>query len=309
MEEKKKFHRPPTNVVYEIDGASYGLDDSLVEALKASILRRLESKTLDIPRLPQVASRILALSGNSNTSIDDIVGAISTDPVLATRVLTIANSAAYAGGDRIDGLKPALMRLGSKIVMDTVFAESIRLKIFSARAYREILEQSWKLSLGTAIACEALSKATGLERESAFLLGLLHDTGKPVLVNAVAEYEGKNKGLSLGSEMVEIFLSQLHEEIGAHVLREWGMTPSVVDAAAGHHRYRGASRTTPACSLVFAGNLVCQHLGIGDVQREIDFTIEHAFVDLKIADRDVMSGILDTVSAEFGSLMSGLRAA
>jgi len=307
MQEKKKFNRPNANVVYNVDGASYGLDDGLVEAIKNHIRRRLESKTLEIPRLPKVAGRILQLSQNPDTTIDEIVQVIATDPVLATRILVIANSAAYGGGDRVEGLKAALMRLGSRVLQDMVFAESVRMRIFSARSYRTILEQSWKLSLGTAVACEALSEATGLEREGAFLLGLLHDTGKPVLVNAVSEYERQNRGLALGQEVVEILMSQLHEEIGAYVLDDWGMSPSIVSAAGAHHRYQGAARAIPAHRLVYAGNLVCQHLGIGDVQRDINFTIEHVFADLNLADVAQMSPILDTVTREIEGLMAGLH--
>ncbi len=306
MQEKKKFYRPPANIVYEIDGASYGLDDGLVEAIKNSVRKRLESKTLDIPRLPQVAGRILQLSHNPNSTIDEIVQVITTDPLLVARILTVANSAAYGSGNRIEGLEPALMRLGSKAVQDMVFAEAIRLRIFSARSYRAILEQSWKLSLGTAIACEELSEATGLERDTAFLLGLLHETGKPVLVNSVSEYERQNQGRSLGEEMVEILMSQLHEEIGGYVLDNWGMPPSVVSVASDHHRYRGA-KASPAHCLIYAGNLICQHLGIGDVQKDIDFTIEHVFADLKLADIDRISPILESVSQEVGRLMIGLN--
>jgi HD-like signal output (HDOD) protein len=307
MLEKKKFHRPPANVVYNVDGASYGLDDALVEAIKTHIRRRLESKTLEIPRLPQVAGRILQLSQNPSTTIDEIVQVIATDPVLATRILMIANSAAYGGGDRVQGLEAALMRLGSRVVQDMVFAESVRMRIFSARSYRSILEQSWKLSLGTAVACDALSRATNLERESAFLLGLLHDTGKPVLVNAIAESERQNRGISLGQDMVEILMSQLHEEIGAYVLNSWGMSPSIVSAAGAHHRYQGGARATAPHRLVYAGNLVCQHLGIGDTQRDIDFSIEHVFADLDLADIDRMEPILEIVTRETESMMAGLR--
>jgi HD-like signal output (HDOD) protein len=292
-----------------IDGESYGPEDGLVEAVKESIGRRLASKTLDIPRLPQVAGRILELSGNPDSGIDDVVQAITTDPILATRILTIANSAAYCGGARIEELQPALMRLGTKIVSDTVFAESIRMKIFSARAYRPILEQSWRRSLGTAIACEALSMATGLERHHAFLMGLLHDTGTPVLVSAVSEYERQNQGLALGQEVVESLIAQAHEEVGAHVLGEWGMSPAIVGAAADHHHYRGEGRSTPAGSLVYAGNLVCRHLGIGDPQREVNFTIERVFVDLHIAESERIAPILEAVTRDFESLMAGLHAA
>jgi HD-like signal output (HDOD) protein len=307
MQPQKKFYRPPANVVYKVDGASYGLDDGLVEAIKNQIRKRIESKTLEIPKLPQVAGRILQLSQNPDTTIDEIGQVITTDPAMATRILVIANSAAYGGGARVEGLSPALMRLGSRVVQDMVFAESVRMRIFSSRSYRQILEQSWKLSLGTAVACEALSMATGLERESAFLMGLLHDTGKPVLVSAVAELERQNGGAAIGSEVVEILMSQLHEEIGAYVLKGWGMSAAIVSAAGAHHRYQGGAKAAATHRLVHAGNLVCQHLGIGDVQRDIDFSIEHVFADLDLADVAKVSPILDTVTREVDSMLAGLH--
>jgi HD-like signal output (HDOD) protein len=302
---RNKFHKPPANIVYQVDGASYGIDDQLVEALKAHIRRRLESKTLEIPRLPQVAGRILQLSQDPDTTVDEVVQVVATDPVLAARLLVIANSPACGGGDRVDGLQPALMRLGSRIVQDMVFAESVRMRIFSARAHRGILERSWKLSLGTAVACDVLSAETGIERDGAFLLGLLHDTGTPVLVNAVAESEKQNRGVALGEEMVEILIGQLHEEIGAYVLGDWGMSPAVVEAAGGHHRYAGP-RATPAQRLVFAGNLLCRHLGIGDEKREVNFTIEHVFTDLGLGDQARMEPIVESVGRSAGGMLSGL---
>ena len=192
MQEKKKFHRPPANVVYEIDGASYGLDDGLVEAIKNHIRRRLESKTLEIPRLPQVADRILQLSRNPNTTIDDIVQVMTTDPVLATRILVIANSAAYAGGDRVEGLKPALMRLGSRVVKDMVFAESVHMN-FSARSCRSLLEQSWNSRSGRPSPARPCRRRPA-SNETVRPLGLLHDTGNPVLVSAVSDTSGRTRG-------------------------------------------------------------------------------------------------------------------
>jgi HD-like signal output (HDOD) protein len=254
-----------------------------------------------------VAGRILELSNQADTGVDEIVKAIITDPVLAGRILSIANSAAYSGSGRIGALKPALMRLGTRLVKETVFAESIRLKIFSARTYRSILEQSWKLSLGSAIACAALSSATGIETDNAFLLGLLHDTGKPVLVNAVTEIEKQNRGRSIGAETVEIVISQLHEEIGAYVLREWGMSETIVGAAGAHHRYAGAARSSPPCQLIYAANLICQQLGIGDVKREINFTTEHVFADLKLADNEKITPVLEMVARDLDSLTAGMN--
>jgi len=307
MAEPRKYSLPPSNKVYVIDGASYGLDDRLVEAIKDSIGRKLTAKTLEVPRLPQVASRIMQLSGNPDTSVDDVVQVITTDPIMATRMLAIANSAAYNSGSRFDDLRPALLRLGTKVVSDTVFAESVRMKVFSAKSYRAILERSWKLSLGTALACDAISRATGIERSSAFLMGLLHETGTPVLVSTVAEYERQNRGVALGEDLVEILITQLHEEVGAHVLVEWGMSDVVVGAALAHHQYRGAGKSSPGSSLVHAGNLVCRHLGIGGESESVAFNLERVFTDLKLGDTDAVAPILETVQREFDGLMAGLH--
>ena len=72
----------------------------------------------------------------------------------------------------------------------------------------------------------------------------------------------------------EIVLSQLHEEIGAYVLEHWGMPAPIVDAARLHSRYAGESQSKPAQKLLYAANLVCRNLGIGDVHDGVSFNLE-----------------------------------
>src|SRR5439155_4595570 len=159
-------------------------------------------------------------------------------------------------------------RLGMKYVNDMVFSESVRLKVFTGHSYMYSLEKSWRLSLGTAFACDALSRITGLEPGGGFMLGLLHDIGVPVLVQAISDYEKQHGGRALGEDLVEILISQLHEEVGAYVLKTWGMPEAFVGSAGAHHVYRGGTRATPAQKLVYAGNLICEHLGIADERRD-----------------------------------------
>lgn len=305
MEKKNKYFKGPANVVYNIDGSSYGMDDSLVDAIRTSIRARVQAGTLVIPRLPQVAGRILQLAQNPDAPVRDVTKAIMSDPALAARVLAIANSAAYASTGHVEGLESALTRLGMKAVVNIVFTESVQTKVFPARAYRELLEQSWKLSLGSAIACEALARVTGLERQAAFLIGLLHDTGKPTLVNTITEYEKRNQGRALGSELVEVVLSQLHEEIGAYVLEQWGMPQPIVDGAREHHRYAGAGQSRPAQKLIHAANLICRHLGIGDAQDGVSFNLERVFLDLGLTDLARMDRILEVVQQQMDAMLEG----
>jgi HD-like signal output (HDOD) protein len=308
MEKRNRYFKGPANVVYNIDGSSYGMDDSLVDAIRTSIRGKVQSGTLVIPRLPQVAGRILQLAQDADAPVSEVTKAIMGDPGLAARVLAMANSAAYGGAGHVEGLETALTRLGMKTVCNIVFTESVQTKVFPARAYRELLEQSWRLSLGSAIACEALSRVTGLERQAAFLLGLLHDTGKPTLVNTITEYEKKNQGRALGEELVEIVLSQLHEEIGAYVLEQWGMPAPIVEAAGQHHRYAG-DQANASHKLIFAANLICKHLGIGDVHEGVAFNLERVFSDLKLTDLARVDKILDAVSKQMESMLAGFGGA
>lgn len=302
----KSYYKGPSNVVYNIDGTSCGLDEGLVDAIRSSLRERMQKQSLDIPRLPTVAGQLLELAQDPDVEVFQVTKAISSDPVLAARVLKLANAA--ANGQTVRGLEPAIMRLGLRKLRDLVFAESMQAKVFPARAYRSLLEPSWRLSLGAAIACEALSQATGLERESAFLMGLLHDIGKPTLVTTIMEYERKNGGKPIGEELVELVLSQLHEEIGAYVLEQWSMPEALVAAARSHHRYDDSRSAPPAHRLIYSANLVCEHLGVGDVERTVSFNLERVFLDLGQPILDRMDGIVESVSRDLERLLAGFGA-
>jgi len=303
MNPSRKYFKGRSNVVYDIDGASYGMDDRLVEAIRASIRARVEKGTLVIPRLPKVAGRILQLSQDPDVQIQAVGDVVKGDPQLATRVLALANAAAFGGGGEVKNLNTAITRLGMRKLRDLVFAESMQTKVFPSRAYIRLVEQSWRLSLGAAVACEAIAKVTSLERDEAFLIGLLHDIGKPTLVNAILEFERKNDGRSLGEELVDLVLSQLHEEIGAYVLEQWKMSPSIVEAARDHHRYQGGA-SKPPHRMIHLTNLVCEHLGVGNEQRDVSFNLEAVTGDLGL-DLPRMEKIVEEVSGGLEGLLAG----
>lgn len=302
----RRAYVPPSNKVYCIDGASFGTDDSLVDAVQQSIRRRIEQNALEIPRLPQVAVRIMRIADSDDPDFLEVGRAIETDPALAARVVSLANAAAYVGTGPVVSLGQAISRLGSRAISNIVFVESVRSKVFSSRAYRGVLEASWRRSLGAAVACEALSVASGLERESAFLIGLLHDTGTPAIVHAVAEYAHQNGGRDLPEATVEILVTEVHESIGAHVLRQWNMPAAVVDAAGCHHHYRGED-SSDAHKLIVAAHRVVEHLALTGEEHEASFTIERVFYDIGLNDLDRMGPILNAVAQAMASMLAGFQ--
>lgn len=306
MDKPKKAHGAPADGVYHIDDAVCGTDEAVVEAIQGSIRSKLQNDQLVIPRLPQAAARMMQLTqSGDDLDLGEASSVIRTDPTLAARIVHSANSAAFAGTARVNGIETAIMRLGIKTLCNIVVAESLQSKLFASKNYRELMEQSWCLSMGSAVACEALSAATGIEAESAFLIGLLHDTGTPTLIGAVSEYERENKGRALGLEIVEILNSQLHEEVGAHVLEKWAMPAALVEAAGVHHRYQSGAEATPARRLIYAAGLVCAHLGIGSPQRDVSFNVEHVFADLGLTDPGQLASIIESIDVDARNLFAG----
>jgi putative nucleotidyltransferase with HDIG domain len=105
------------------------------------------------------------------------------------------------------------------------------------------LGQLWKHCLCVAFAARRLAEVEGLPPRmcaDAFTIGLLHDVGKLILAtNAPEEFrqawdaaERENKPLH---EIEADIFGSTHAQIGAYLLRLWGLPDSIVTAVEMHH--------------------------------------------------------------------------
>ena len=67
---------------------------AFVQALAAE----LNSGDLDLPSFPDIAIRVRKVLEDDNSTIEDIVRVLGSEPGLAARLVKIANSAAYSRG-------------------------------------------------------------------------------------------------------------------------------------------------------------------------------------------------------------------
>jgi putative two-component system response regulator len=111
----------------------------------------------------------------SGLSFDELVEKVSCEPLLAARVLSVANS---DGAPRIANLAVACSALGGKRLREVVSGGAS----WGAGVY--VSEQSWEHSLRTAEAARLLAEQTRiLDPEDAYTLGLLHDVGETLLAS------------------------------------------------------------------------------------------------------------------------------
>lgn len=191
----------------------------------------------DLPPLPHVASQAIALVEDPDTTAGKLTDLLGKDTALAARVLKIANSAMFACQREITTLSQAIMVIGFKALKGIIVAATLRQL---NRKYGKIEKMIWENSACTAIACHTIARQLKKHYvDEAFLLGLLHDLGKLVLVRQIPnEYQKVVDAGATGRCFVDIEQDQLgfaHPLIGALVAKKWNFSSESCQVILHHH--------------------------------------------------------------------------
>jgi HD-like signal output (HDOD) protein len=202
----------------------------VVSAVRGEVLRVLAEGGKDCPRLPVVAIEVARLAADPLASAQDVSRVLHRDPMLTGHVLNSANSAlAWRGERRLVGIESAVLRLGLHTVRDIVVASALGHALVHGPQI-QIVEQLWRQSLGTAVACDLISRTIGLKAEQGYLLGLLHGVGKPVTIHAVHRLMKGPLGQRVSiSEAMEWALDGVSNEVTGLLLRRWSFPAPLVD--------------------------------------------------------------------------------
>ncbi len=222
----------------------------------------------DLPPLPHVAAQAIAMVEDPDTTAGKLTNLLGQDTALAARVLKIANSAMFAMQREITTLNQAIMVIGFKSLKGIIVAATLRQL---NRKFGKPEQMIWENSACTAIGCHALT--TYLRKpfvDEAFLLGLLHDLGKLVLVRQLpAEYQAIINKTKSGKNYVDVEQDQFgfaHPLIGALVAKKWNFSMETCQVILHHHDPLGDSLQNAAeekTAIVQAADAIAHFLGYG----------------------------------------------
>lgn len=159
--------------------AQNGVRENVLDRKDA--LREKVNGMMNVSTVPTVLKKIMDLTGNPNTVIHDLVKVIERDQAIAMRVVAASNGAYYGFSGKIRTISQAILILG----FDLVRGLAITTTVFNSMPAKEKdrLLELWAHSFETAQAAALIAQRTGaIEKESAFLAGLFHDIGRPVLL-------------------------------------------------------------------------------------------------------------------------------
>ncbi len=194
---------------------------------------------LILPSPPQVAVRVLSALQNSDNPIAELSEIISADPALAGKTLKLANSSFYSLPNKVTNIQRAITILGTNLVKNI----ALSFIIANDPEYRKAdlqIESYWKRSVTAAVAAELLTQKLARQDEDIFVCGLLHNIGTLIIyMQRPDEMRGLLDRIALSQESpTELEKSQFgttHQEIGALLIRQWGLPETVYLPIRYHH--------------------------------------------------------------------------
>lgn len=221
----------------------------------------LRPDDLSIPMLPDQAQRVLQLVGDPDVTIATLAAVVSKDPVLATRVLGMANSALYGAMSSLRSVSDAVVRLGTRTVRNVVVTVSMQSQFKSAEAYGQEGFRFMEHAVGTAYVAHLIADHVRGDVDEAFLCGLLHDLGKLVILRTAHQYQ-KKPGNVIRPEELQVALAEHHALCGALALGFWNVPDEVRHVVQYHHAFE-ESPEPQAAAVCYAANLLSHRYGFG----------------------------------------------
>lgn len=236
--------------------------------------RMLIQRIQELPTLPTTISKIIKLVESESSTAEDLARVISTDPSISSLILKLVNSAFYGHRRQISSISHAIVILGYTTVRTMALGVSIFNTSPGKKAAAFDRSDFWLHSIGVATITHKIASHTsardGLDMESVFLAGLLHDIGKVIFdhyfnqeYNDVAESALHNHQWIGESESA--FFGLNHAEAGNYLAQKWQFPSTVISAIRCHHSTalcEGEAERAMAC-MVNLADYLCRKATIG----------------------------------------------
>jgi putative nucleotidyltransferase with HDIG domain len=242
----------------ELDGVGQGSESLALAGIAGFFSPAFHPDTELLPVMPAAVSRLLRISEDATSTLELEKIAVS-DPVLSARLLGAANSAQFGSRFEIIRLREAILRVGVPEARRIGIACCLA-GLFASRTLTEL----WEHSQGVADIMLNLAGVCGIDAETAYLTGLLHDIGRLGLTVFPADRRAQEESW-LGAGFPRVYAETLaygidHSRLGAEILRGWDLPERIVDAVALHHR-PGRFVSILTATLYLAEDLSAQDAG------------------------------------------------
>lgn len=262
---------------YQIDAS----DDLLTpEAMTKHLRRTLVSPNYKPPLLPSIALDLMKLTRQPGVSLGEVRKLLERDPLLAGKVLQLAQSALYSRGAPVRSLHEAISLLGLRTLADLFLQTVLSMRVFRADGYDGPMAMLMQHSMLTAHVARLACRMTAMPDEYAFMCGLLHDAGMAagLLIFSDARGPRSSREGAQGKpaappsyDEVSAALCAVHEEASAILADAWKLSADIRVVIGSHHHLRASGgRIHPLAAVVCVSDWIASEAG-ANMGNESDF--------------------------------------
>jgi putative nucleotidyltransferase with HDIG domain len=237
--------------------------DKLAQELKGILIKRIQSDQLVVPTIPAVVQRAQeVLREGDAAATKRATELLEQDPFLAARALRVAGGGGKgASGSKKITLGEAVNKLGPRGVK-ALLVEATAQKVFVSRdaAIANALRRVWEHSVAVAtLARDVLALSGHGDSDAAYLAGLLHDLGKPVVASILLEAERQTTELYnrpwIAAEEWVSAVASTHRAVGLALAEKWLLPDSILKCLQENLDYDNADRSSLVNAVCFANAL------------------------------------------------------
>ena len=200
----------------------------------AEIINRFYSGKIVLPVFPSIVKEVEELVSGTDPAIDDLAKIVEKDLIISGKLVNIANSPLYKSLDDVESLTAALVRLGMKHTLGVCSALAAR-NLFDSEddALKGEMDRLWLHSFAVATLAKQLAQNKGLENlDTIFLIGLVHDIGKMLLMKAFVDMY---PDVSVTDRNLQLAIHEIHTTFGSVLLKKMQFSHHIVHLCEFHH--------------------------------------------------------------------------
>ena len=240
------------------DGPERDVAFTFVQALAAE----LSGGKVELPGFPHIVMRVQRVLSDEKADATRIVRVIGSEPVLASQLIRMANSAALnPGGAPVTDLRAAVTRVGVDTVRTATIAFAMR-QLREAGTLRGLdmqLGLLWRRSVQVASLCFVVARRlTSISADTALLAGLLQGIGRLYILTRAS----RHRSLFCDAAAYQAIEQDWHLSIAAALLENWGIADEIVQAVHESENLERESRGAPALAdVLVVGTLLAEFNG------------------------------------------------
>jgi HD-like signal output (HDOD) protein len=226
--------------------------ESAGSAFARELAASLSAGPIELPSFPDVALRVQQVLADDAVSTEMVVRIVGAEPMLAARVVSLANSAAMnPSSHQVTDLRTAVSRMG----FDSLRAAAVSFamaQLGSRTDYANIEQQlarNWRDSVSFASTASVVARRSQrMSGDTALFAALIAGVGKVYLLTRAS----RHPQLLADAFAYQAIVREWHSSIARSLLASWHVAEEVIEAVGAYERRNEETRPGPPLADVLA---------------------------------------------------------